>query len=99
MSYTKHRLYKTCNDCGSNLDHGETCECHKDKDYSWLEELVFIDTGSPEGKDESLLNDHGKYVVKFAKNHGISIAEAQKYPTVKAHLQFFSQSQLLENAL
>lgn len=35
----------------------------------------------------SLLNKHGEYVVKFAENHGISIAEAHEHPTVKAHLE------------
>jgi len=40
--------------------------------------------------DESLLNEHGKYVLRYAKNHGISIAEAHKAPIVQAHLDFFS---------
>ena len=26
-NYTHHKDYKTCNSCGANLDHGETCEC------------------------------------------------------------------------
>lgn len=31
------------------------------------------------------LNEHGKYVAQFARNHGISTAEAFEHPTVKAH--------------
>lgn len=31
------------------------------------------------------LNEHGKYAMQFARNHGISIAEAYKHPTVIAH--------------
>lgn len=27
MAYDYHKHYKTCLDCGSNLDHGETCDC------------------------------------------------------------------------
>lgn len=26
--YTQHNGYRTCNDCGSNLDPGERCDCH-----------------------------------------------------------------------
>jgi len=29
---------------------------------------------------DSFLNEHGKYIVRFARNHGISIAEAQNAP-------------------
>lgn len=31
------------------------------------------------------LSEHGKYVVQFARNHGISMKEAHEHPTVKAH--------------
>jgi len=31
------------------------------------------------------LSEHGKYAIQFARNHGISIEEAYKHPTVKAH--------------
>lgn len=31
------------------------------------------------------LSEHGKYVAQFARNHGISTAEAHEHPTVKAH--------------
>ena len=27
MSYTVYRDYKTCTSCGTNLDHGEKCDC------------------------------------------------------------------------
>ena len=33
----------------------------------------------------SYLNEHGKYVVQFARNHGITTEEAYKHPAVKAH--------------
>lgn len=58
--------------------------------------ITFIDTGTIlEDSDGSLLNEHGKYVVKYAKNHGISIAEAQEAPMVKAHLQYFCSKNLI----
>ena len=31
------------------------------------------------------LSEHGKYAAQFARNHGISMEEAYKHPTVKAH--------------
>jgi len=37
-----------------------------------------------------LLNEHGKYVLKYAKNHGISVHDAHNAPMVKAHLAYFS---------
>ena len=40
-----------------------------------------------------LLNEHGKYVLQYAKNHGISIDEAYKAPMVKAHLEYFNAVQ------
>lgn len=33
------------------------------------------------------LSEHGKYAAQFARNHGISIADAYKHPTVKAHAE------------
>lgn len=41
-------------------------------------------------EDGSLLNPAGKYAVKFAKNHGMSINEAMKQPMVKARFEFFN---------
>lgn len=38
---------------------------------------------------QPLLNAHGEYVIKFARNHGISVDEAHNHPTVKAHLECF----------
>ena len=29
--YTQHKWYRTCNDCGANLDPGERCDCHDTK--------------------------------------------------------------------
>jgi len=37
--------------------------------------------------DGDMLNEHGKYAIKFAQNHGISINEALEHPTVKAHAE------------
>lgn len=36
-------------------------------------------------EENPYLSEHGKYVVQFARNHGISTEEAYKHPTVKAH--------------
>lgn len=41
---------------------------------------------------ESLLNPYGDYVVKFAKNHDISIDEAYQHPICKARLEYFNQT-------
>jgi len=90
MSYTYHQYYKTCNDCCANLDHGESCDC----------KVVGIDLAY--GKDMTgcspLLNKHGEYVLKFANNHGMSIAEAHKALMVKAHLEYCNQAGLLMEA-
>ena len=37
------------------------------------------------------LNAHGRYADKFAQNHGISIDEALRHPTVKAHLEYLNK--------
>ena len=39
--------------------------------------------------DEKLLNPAGEYAVKFAENHGISVAEAMERPMVKARFEVF----------
>lgn len=46
------------------------------------------------GKDTtgSLLNPYGEYVMKFAKNHGISIDAAHQHPTCKARLEYFNKT-------
>ena len=36
-----------------------------------------------------LLNAHGEYVFKFARNHGLSIDDAHNHPMVKAHQHVF----------
>lgn len=36
-------------------------------------------------EENPYLSEHGKYVAQFARNHGISTAEALEHPTVKAH--------------
>lgn len=36
-------------------------------------------------EENPYLNEHGKYVAQFARNHNIPISEAYEHPTVKAH--------------
>ena len=40
------------------------------------------------GHCKAILNEYGHYVVDFAIDHGISIAEAHEHPMVKAYLKF-----------
>lgn len=42
--------------------------------------------------DEKLLNPAGEYAAKFAKNHGMSIAEAMEQPMVKARFHVFNET-------
>jgi hypothetical protein len=44
------------------------------------------------GTDDAILNEHGKYVAKFAENHGISIDKANEEPMVKAHLAYYNST-------
>lgn len=60
----------------------------------FTDELAFMEKNpnlsrSPEllVTENSLLNPHGQYAVKFAQNHGISINDALEHPTVKAHAE------------
>lgn len=39
---------------------------------------------------EKMLNPAGEYAIKFANNHGISIAEAMEQPMVKARFDVFN---------
>jgi len=41
---------------------------------------------------ESLLNPYGQYAADFAKNHGISIAEAYTHPTVQARYEYYNRT-------
>lgn len=41
---------------------------------------------------EKYLNPYGEYVLKFARNHGMSIDEAYKEPIVKARLRYFNDT-------
>ena len=47
---------------------------------------------SGKNSEENLLNPAGEYAIKFAKNHGISVAEAMEHPMVKARFEYFSQT-------
>ena len=42
----------------------------------------------------SMLNPYGKYLLKFAQNHGLSVDEAVEHPMVKARLHFFNETGL-----
>lgn len=41
---------------------------------------------------EKNLNPAGEYAVKFAKNHGMSVAEAMGHPMVKARFNVFNET-------
>lgn len=52
-----------------------------------------IEKAKNETKNEAtgkILNPAGEYAVKFAKNHGMSIAEAMEQPMVKARFDVFN---------
>ena len=36
-------------------------------------------------EENPYLDEQGKYIIQFARNHGITTEEAQEHPTVKAH--------------
>lgn len=42
-----------------------------------------------EKNSQKLLNPYGEYLLKFAKNHGITVSEASEHPTVKARYEYF----------
>lgn len=39
-----------------------------------------------------MLNPAGEYAVRFAENHGMSVAEAMEQPMVKARFKFFNDA-------
>jgi hypothetical protein len=51
-----------------------------------------IDLARRKDMTGNLLNPYGEYVVKFARNHDISIDEAHQHPTCKARLHFFNET-------
>lgn len=50
------------------------------------------ESGAHMAANQKLLNPYGEYVVRFATNHGMSIAKAMEQPMVKARLAFFQQT-------
>lgn len=58
------------------------------------DEFAMMGLDLAHGKDMTggLLNPYGEYVIKFAKNYGISIDEAHQHPTCKARLEYFNQT-------
>lgn len=81
MSYIYHGNFKTCNDCGANLDPDEQCDCQEKK--------IGIDfAGGPDMTSKSTSSiAFDKWVREFAKNNGMSIDEAYEHPTVRMHLR------------
>ena len=69
---------KKCSECSDK----EACFENQMEAVSFLVKSV----------EPPLLNTHGEYVLKFAKNHGISVAEAYVHPMVKAHLEYFQSA-------
>ncbi len=55
----------------------------------WEKVQTGVDMGASERGHTAMLNPYGEYVVAFARNHGISIAEAYEQPMVKARKVFF----------
>ena len=51
---------------------------------------LLIEAQQRECISKSPLNKHEEYVVKFANNHNLSIADAHHQPMVKAHLHAFN---------
>lgn len=41
-------------------------------------------------EENQYLSEHGKYVMQFARNHGISMEEAYRHPVVIAHAEALS---------
>lgn len=78
---------KECLQCSLNRD-CNFCR-HRGEDIcSSCGNLVGRGAGHGAGKEageEQYLTEHGKYVLRFAQTHGISIAEAHGHPMVKAH--------------
>ena len=73
---------KMCLKCGAALDPGEICDCYSG-DYADNPTVA-------EKLHQPLLNVHGEYVLKFARNHNLSIAEAHQHPMVQAHLAWYN---------
>lgn len=55
------------------------------------DELAFMNVNPNLTSLPELLNAHGEYAARFARNHGISISDAMDHPTVKAHLEYFNK--------
>ena len=59
---------------------------------TWKPCQLGLDLAHRKDMTGSLLNPYGEYVMKFAKNHGISIDAALQHPTCKARLEYFNQT-------
>ncbi len=79
-------LNENCMSC-RNRDRGVCTSC-KNYNYRESEEGVGIrasESTACDAAENELFSEHGKYVIQFARNHGISISEAYGHPMVKAH--------------
>lgn len=52
----------------------------------------YIDNHNECDCNQKTLNPYGEYLLKFAKNHNMSIDEASEQPMVKARLEFFNKT-------
>lgn len=64
------------------------CEEHKRALKVMLNSQYGLTRVTMEKPYSTMLNKHGEYVVKYARNHGLSISEAHQAPMVQAHLAY-----------
>ena len=49
--------YRTCDYCGSNLDHGERCDCEKELSVAECETVLIV--------DKKIYSKEPKYIAKY----------------------------------
>jgi len=59
------------------------------KMYDELSGVLLINTKK---EKEKMLNPYESYVSQYAKNHGISVVEAENRPMCKARLEYFNKT-------
>jgi hypothetical protein len=57
--------------------------------YDELSGVLLINTKK---EKEKMLNPYESYVSQYAKNHGISVVEAENRPMCKARLEYFNKT-------
>lgn len=58
----------------------------------WRRCVIAIDTVHGKDMTGKMLNPYGEYLLKFARNHGMTTAQASETPTCKARLHFFNET-------